>query len=425
MNDNRVFAKCAWRLIPFMVLLYLVNYIDRVNVGFAALTMNRDLGFSPSVYGFGAGLFFLSYAICQVPAGIIVGRIGPRRATMYVLLLWGVISAANAFVWSPASFYALRFSLGVAEAGFFPAMILYLTLWFPKSWLARCIAMFQAANPLAVFVGAPLSGAILGLDGSLSFRGWQWLFLLEGVPACLLAFAVYRLLPDGPPEAAWLKQDEQTAISSRLNTEGIAARGDVGAALRDYRVYAIGFAAAGMMFCQAGIQLWAPQIVQSLGFSNLAVGSLLSLPAILAAMGMVAWGYSSDRYGERIWHFAFAALFTATGLIVAAVSGSYPGVFFGLTIAIIGQFAAMPISNSLAPAFLRGAGLASAVGLYNSFAQLGAFFGPLTMGILKQQTGGFEAGLFAFALAMVLAAVVALALGRAMAPRTRKVAVGA
>ncbi len=373
MNEEKIFAKCAWRLIPFMVLLYLVNYIDRVNVGFAALTMNRDLGFSPSLFGLGAGLFFFSYAISQVPAGLIVGRIGPRRAATYILLLWGVISAGNAFVWSPASFYALRFLLGIAEAGFFPAMILYLTVWFPKAWLARCIAMFQASNPLAVFVGAPLSGAVLGLDGTLSLRGWQWLFLLEGLPACLLAFEVFRLLPDGPLQASWLNHDEKTAVSARLHTEGITARSNIGAALRDYRVYAIGFAAAGILFCQNGVQLWAPQIVQAMGYSNLAVGALLSVPAILAAAGMIAWGYSSDRHDERIWHLALAALFTATGLVIAAVSGGHAIAFVGLTIAIIGQFTAMPLSNSLATAFLRGAGLASAVGLYNTFAQLGGF----------------------------------------------------
>jgi ACS family tartrate transporter-like MFS transporter len=299
-------------------------------------------------------------------------------------------------------------------------MILYLTLWFPKAWLGRSIALFQASNPLAVFVGAPASAAILGLDSKLALHGWQWLFLLEGLPACLLAFAAWLLLTDGPAQATWLNDDEKKHIASRLHAEDIASRGDIGAALRDGRVYAIGLAAAGILFCQNGVQLWAPQIVQALGFSNLAVGAMLSVPAILAAAGMVAWGYSSDKHGERIWHLSLAALFTATGLLIAAISDGYAFTLVGLAIAIIGQFAAMPVSNSIAPAFLRGAGLASAVGLYNTFAQLGGFFGAVTMGVLKQQTGGFAAGLVAFALAISLTAVVALALGRAMAPRAAK-----
>ena len=376
MSDDRVFAKCAWRLIPFITLLYLVNYIDRVNVGFAALTMNNDLGFTPSQFGFGAGIFFVSYALAQVPAALMVARVGPRRGICWVLIAWGAISAANALIFSPESFYALRFALGVAEAGFFPSMIFYLSLWFPKAYLARSVGFFMAANPLAVFVGAPLSGLILELDGAFSLHGWQWLFLIEGLPACLLAFAVYRLLPDAPLHATWLNPDEQEAIGRRLELESATAERNFATVLSDPRIYAIGLAGACYLGCQYGVQLWAPQMVQAVGFSNTEVGFVLAVPSVLAAAAMVLWGYSSDVRGERIWHGAFAAFFTAAGLIIAGSSDSTAAVLFGLTVAIIGQFAILPVMNSVAASFLKGPALAGGIAFYNMISQLGGSAGP-------------------------------------------------
>ena len=420
MSEQQILAKCAWRLIPFITLLYLVNYIDRVNVGFAALTMNQDLGFTPSQFGLGAGIFFVSYALAQVPAALIVARVGPRRGTCFVLMAWGAISAANAFIFSPESFYALRFALGVAEAGFFPSMIFYLSMWFPKAYLARSVGFFMAANPLAVFVGAPVSGLILRLDGVLSLHGWQWLFLLEGLPACLLAFAVYRLLPDAPQHASWLKPEEKDVVCRRLEAEGATAEHNFSSVLSDLRVYAIGLAGACYLGCQYGVQLWAPQMVQAVGFSNTAVGFVLAVPSVLAAVAMVLWGYSSDIRGERIWHAVLAAFFTAVGLIVAGLSDSTAGVLFGLTIAIIGQFAILPVMNSLAASFLRGPALAGGIAFYNMISQLGGSAGPPLIGTLKEQTGDYGAGLFALAFAMVVAGLVVLGLGRAMTPAPRQ-----
>ena len=416
MSDDRVFLRCMWRLVPFMMVLYLVNYIDRVNVGFAALTMNRDLGFSATIYGFGAGIFFFSYALCQIPANVIIERVGARRGIGAILLIWGAISAANAFVWDAWSFYVLRFSLGIAEAGFFPGMIFYLTLWFPKAYLARCIGMFQCSNPLAFVVGGPLSGLILGMDGTGGLHGWQWLFLLEGVPACLLAIAVFYFLPNAPHEARWLDKEEQTTIESRLNIEGATAHRDIGAAFKDWRVFALGLAGGGIIFCLSGLQFFAPQIVQGMGFSNLAVGFMVALPFVLATAGMNLWCYLSDVKGERAWHFAFAALFTAMGLVAASVVSSNTVIFVGLSMAIIGVFAALPVLNSLPPSFLRGPAAAGGIALFNTIAQFGAFSGSLVMGYLKDETGGYSAGLLALALAMVMAAVIVLALNRALAP---------
>jgi ACS family tartrate transporter-like MFS transporter len=215
-EHDRVFTKCAWRLIPFMALLYVINYIDRNNVGFAALTMNADLAFSPSVYGFGAGVFFVSYMLFQLPANLVLDRIGARRWIFIILAAWGLISAATAFVRTPAEFYAVRFLLGVAEAGFFPGMVYYLTLWFPEAYRARFTAWFLSAIPLSVVIGGPLAGLILGMDGIAGLRGWQWLFLIEGIPASLLAFAVLKLLPDGPAHARFLTAEENTSSALGL-----------------------------------------------------------------------------------------------------------------------------------------------------------------------------------------------------------------
>src|SRR5882672_708318 len=246
MNEqDAVFAKCAWRLIPFMGLLYLANYIDRTNAGFAALTMNKDLSFSPTVFGFGAGVFFDGYLLFQVPANIVLGRVGARRWIFTILLIWGAISAATAFVQGPYGFYVLRFLLGIAEAGFFPGMIFYLTLWFPQAFRARFAAGFICAIPLSGVVGAPLSGLILGIDGFVGLHGWQWLFLIEGLPVSLLAFAVLNYLPDGPREAAWLTPAEKTAIATRLAGDAGAEDGDLWHALRDPRVVVLALAGFG------------------------------------------------------------------------------------------------------------------------------------------------------------------------------------
>ncbi|HUJ46949.1 MAG TPA: MFS transporter, partial [Rhizomicrobium sp.] len=215
-EQERVFTKCAWRLIPLMMLLYVVNFIDRSNVGFAALTMNKDLGFSPSVYGFASGIFFIGYLLFQVPATVLIERVGARRLTAAILLIWGLISASNAFVRDAHTFYIVRFVLGVAEAGFFPGMIFYLTLWFPKRLRGRYSAMFSSAIPLAGIIGGPLSGLILGLDGMGGLHGWQWVFLIQGLPASLLAFAVFKFLPDSPARAPWLEDAEKNAVSAGL-----------------------------------------------------------------------------------------------------------------------------------------------------------------------------------------------------------------
>ena len=412
MSDDRVFAKCAWRLIPFMVVLYVVNFLDRVNVGFAALTMNRDLGFSPAIYGFGAGLFFVGYFLCQIPANLILKRIGARRWIFVILAVWGVISVSNAAISGPGSFYTLRFLLGVAEAGFFPGMIFYLTLWFPRFYRARFTASFMTAVPLANIVGAPLSSMILEMNGASQLAGWQWLFLLEGLPACVLAFAVLKFLPDGPGDASWLSDAEKVTIAARLTAEDATSHHSFARALRDPRVLALCPVGLGLSFGNYGVGLWLPQIVQSMGYTNLATGFIVAVPSLAGMIAMVLWGRSSDRHGERVKHVAAAALLAAVSLALASLSGSNLAVLAALTFATIGIYSALPTFYSVPSMFLSGTAAAGGIALVNTFGTgLGGFLGPTVVGLLRQGTGSYAAGMQALALGLTLSATILLILG--------------
>ena len=418
MTEDRVFAKCAWRLIPFMVLLYVVNFLDRVNVGFAALTMNKDLGFSPAIYGFGAGLFFLGYLLFQVPANLILQKIGARRWIFCILAVWGVISVSNAAIQGPTSFYALRFLLGLAEAGFFPGMIFYLTLWFPRGYRARFTATFMTAIPLANIIGAPVSSLILGMNNFTQLAGWQWLFLLEGLPACLLAGAVLRFLPDDPAKASWLHESEKATIASRLVREDATTHHELGRALRDPKVLALCPVGLGLSFGNYGVGLWLPQIVQGMGFSNLATGFVVAIPSIGGAIAMILWGRSSDKSGERVKHVAAAALFAAAALGIASFGPSNLIVLIALSLATMGIYAALPTFYSVPSMFLSGTAAAGGIALVNTFGTgLGGFLGPTIMGLLKQQTGGYAAGMAALALGLTLSATILLIMGQGKLPR--------
>jgi ACS family tartrate transporter-like MFS transporter len=417
MSERQIFTKCAWRLIPFMGLLFLANYIDRVNVGFGALTMNRDLGFSPSVYGLGAGVFFLGYLLFQVPAVVFLARVGARKAVFCIMATWGTISTANALVQSPSSFYALRFFLGVAEAGFIPGMLLYLTYWFPQAYRARYTAMFMSAIPLAFVIGGPLSGLILGMDGWADIHGWQWLFLIEGTPVLLLAFAVLKLLPDGPADASWLTGEEKATIAGRLAAEYSSESRDLRRALCDPCVIALGLAKLGLLVALYGVQLWLPQIVQAMGFSNSATGFVVALTFALSIPAMVLWARSSDVRGERFWHGALSMLLAAAGFIVASLAQNDLLVLVALTLSAVGVLAAVSPMDNLPSSFLSGPALAGGIALYNSIGNVGGFLGPTIIGVLKDATGTYAAGMMALALGLVMSAIIVVALGRAMAWR--------
>jgi len=418
-KQDQVFVKCAWRLIPFMMVLYVTNYLDRVNVGFAALTMNKDLGFSPSIYGFAAGIFFLSYALFQVPANVILERVGARRSVFCIMATWGALSAATAFVQEPLTFYILRFLLGVAEAGFFPGMILYLTFWFPQLYRARFTAIFMAAIPLSSILGGPLSGVILGMDGVAGFHGWQWLFLLEGLPACFLAFAVLKLLPDNPASAAWLTGEEKTTIAKRLAAEQPMVQRDVWTGLSDPRVLALGVAGTCSGIAFWGSQLWLPQIVQAMGFSNFSTGFIVALFYVAGMAAMILWGRSSDRRSERVWHLVIPWLVMATGLVVVSVAQNDIIVLMAFTPVIVGLVASFGPFYTLSASFLSGPAAAGSIALVNVFATgLGGLLGPLLVGKLKEQTGDYSAAMAAMAASLMVGAVIVLLLGRAMAARS-------
>jgi ACS family tartrate transporter-like MFS transporter len=415
MKDD-VFARCARRLIPFIFVLYLVNFIDRVNVGFAALTMNADLGFSPAIFGLGGGVFFLGYSLFQVPANLILEKIGARRWIFCILLLWGAISASNAFVQGPASFYAVRVLLGLAEAGFFPGMVLYLTYWFPKAYRARLVANFMVAIPFANIIGGPVSSLILGMDGIANLQGWQWLFLIEGMPACVLAFSVLVWLPSGPQDAAWLTDEDKHAIAVRLASEDTSQHRAFLPTLLDYRLYALGVVYLGYATGYYGVQLWLPQIVQAMGFSNLATGFLVALPFIAAMVAMVLWGRSSDRTGERIWHVALPALAATVGLLVASAVSSNLVVFLALSVVLVSLMCFQGPFWTLPPAFLGGTAAAGGIAFINTIGTgAGGFLGPYVTGVFREATGDYAAAMAALAVGPALTAIIALALGRGMA----------
>jgi ACS family tartrate transporter-like MFS transporter len=423
-TEDRVFAKCERRLIPFLALLYLISIVDRLNVGFAALTMNADLGFSPSVFGFGAGIFFVGYMLFQVPANLMLIQFGARRWVFTILIVWGAISAACAFVQGPMSFYVLRFFLGVAEAGLFPGVVLYLTYWFPQERRARAIAGFMAASPLAFIIVGPLSGVLLTMDGFAGLKGWQWLFLIEGLPACLLAFALLAVVPDRPDDATWLSVDEKRLIASRLAQEEATDRPGFWTALTDLRLYALGIAYIAVGAGGYGMRLWLPQIVQSMGFSNFANSTFISpMPYLLAVGAMIWWGHSSDKSGERIWHTILPVLLAVVGFTIGAAFSSYDFVvLIGITLVIIGLDAVIGPFWALPSSFLRGPAAAGGIALINTFGTgAGGFIGPYVIGALREATGGFSASMAVLALGLLGTCVIMLAFSRTIMPRTAAV----
>ena len=324
-------GKASLRLIPFLFLAYMVNFLDRVNVGFAALAMNEDLGLTPEMFGFGAGIFFLGYIAFEVPSNVALYRFGARLWIARIMISWGLVAAAMAFIVGEMSFYALRLLLGVAEAGFFPGIILYLTFWFPREERARIVSMFMAAVPIATVIGGPLSGALLGMHGLGGIAGWRWLFVIEALPAILLGALALAVLPDRPRDASWLTPAEAEALEARLAVEAGEARrhGYEGLwqALTNPRVLLLGVTYFCLVIGLYGIGFWMPQVIKTFGLSNLATGFLTAVPYLVAAIGMVLAGRHSDRTGERAWHVALPLLIGACAFAWSALAGALPVVW--------------------------------------------------------------------------------------------------
>jgi ACS family tartrate transporter-like MFS transporter len=416
-------GKAARRLLPFLCLCYMVNFLDRVNVGFAALAMNEDLGFSPSVYGAGAGIFFAGYIMFEVPSNLALQRFGARIWIARIMISWGLVATAMALVHSEGSFYALRLLLGIAEAGFFPGIILYLTYWFPARERARIVSLFMAAVPLATVVGGPVSGALLELHGLWGLAGWQWLFIIEGLPAVLLGVVVLFFLDDRPEGARWLSQEERQALSATLAAEAEATRevgyAGLGQALTRPRVLVLGL----LYFCIVsglyGIGFWMPQVIQTFGLGPLQIGFLTAIPYLVAAIGMVLWGSRSDRSGERIWHIALPLILGGAAFAWSAVSGPLGLTLVALTLATLGIYAAVGTFWSLPTAILTGTGAAAGLALVNSMGNLAGLVSPAIVGVMKQATGTFTAALLYLAGALLVGALIALLFGQAQRARAR------
>lgn len=418
LSESALLARVRRRLIPFMFLLYIVSYLDRINIGFAAVQMNRDLGLSPAVYGFGAGVFFIGYFLFEVPSNLIMERVGARLWIARIMITWGLISSAMMFVRGPVSFYALRFLLGLAEAGFFPGMILYLTYWFSSRERAGAISLFMTAVALAGVVGGPISGALLTMTGVGGLAGWQWLFLLEGLPAVLLGFVVLLYLPNGPADARWLTPAERTFVLGRVRAEGERSEGShqtVRSALASGRIWLFSLSYLGIVSALYGISFWLPTILQGLsGLSDFTVGVLSALPYVAAAVGMVLVGRHSDSTGERRWHVAGSAFIGAAGFLLSAATSSPAPALAAISVAALGIFAAMPPFWAMPTAILRGSGAAAGIALINSIGNLGGFLGPYGIGLIRKATQGFAGALVALAASLVVGGLLALA-----APRNR------
>ena len=411
------------RLIPLLALAYLLNYIDRVNVGFASLTMNADLGLSAAAYGLGAGLFFIGYFFFEVPSNVILDRVGARIWIARIMVTWGIVASSTAFIQGEIGFYVVRVLLGIAEAGFFPGIILYLTYWFPRVERARIVALFFLAVPLSSVVGGPLSTWLISVgDGALGFdAGWRFMFFVEGIPAVLLGIAVLWLLPDRPTRARWLPADQAVALEERIAAEDAAAAGQdrgVAAALRDGRVVALSVVYFGIVFGLYVLAFFLPQIVagfeQQFGadYSLVEVGLITAVPYAIASVTMVLWARHSDRSGERGLHVAVPAVVGAVAIAGALYMDSPLLVMVCVTVCAIGVFAAIPPFWALPNAFLTGAGAAAGIGLINSFGNLSGFAGPFVAGWLKDLTGDSRAGMWVVAVMMLMSAAIVLGFRR-------------
>ena len=393
-----VLAKTRRRLIPFLFLLYIVAYLDRINVGFAALQMNQALGFSPTIYGFGAGIFFLSYVLFEIPSNVILSRVGARIWIARIMISWGLVSSAMMFVQGVTGFYTLRFLLGMAEAGFFPGIIYYLTRWFPIRERARTIAAFMTATLIAGVIGGPLSGALLSFHG-FGLAGWQWLFLLEGLPAVVLGFVVLNFLTERPEEATWLNGAERDTLVACLLEDSRAQREETTArALGNRRTWLLASVYFTIPVTLYGIGFWLPQMLKTAsGGSDLTVGLLSAVPYTAGAIAMVIAGRHSDRTGERRWHVVVAALIGAAGLAASTLSTGVAWSLVTLSIAMAGLASMFGPFWALTTSTMGGVGAAASIALVNSVGNTGGFVGPYLLGALNDATGSFALGLCAIA----------------------------
>jgi ACS family tartrate transporter-like MFS transporter len=422
-QGRAVIRKATWRLIPFLFVLYVVAYLDRVNVGFAALQMNEALGFNAATYGLGAGIFFLGYFLFEIPSNLILQRVGARFWIARIMVTWGLVAIAMALVQNEPTFYLLRFLLGVAEAGFFPGIILYLTYWFPAEERAKTVALFMTAVAISGVVGGPISGLLLSMHGFAGLDGWHWLFLLEGLPAVVLGVVVWFYLPDGPRHARWLAPAEQEWLEGRLAQERAQLGPHAGHTLREAmssgRVWLLCLVYFALVVGNYGLGFWLPQIIEGFGkLTDFQIGLISAVPYLVSAVGMVLIARHSDQTGERRWHVAGALGASALGFVIASQSAGAPVLALAaLSLAAMGIMGSWGPFWSLPPAFLSGTAAASGIALINAVGNLGGFFGPSIVGYIRNATQSFEGGLLALAAVVLLGGGLVLALRQASAPK--------
>jgi MFS family permease len=410
-QQEAVLKKIAWRVVPFLTLAYVVNYLDRTNIGVASLTMNKDLGFTATQYGFGAGIFFLGYTVFEIPSNLVLYSVGARRWIARIMITWGAVSVATAWVYDVNSYYIARFMLGIAEAGFFPGVAYYFAAWFPTQYRTRMLAWFLVAIPLSSVVGGPISGLLLEMNGVLGFQGWQWLFIVEGLPAVMLGFVALYVLADRPETTPWLNDNERRILADMLAAEyRERPKSNLLAALFDIRVILLAVIQFGFTLGSYGIGVFLPQIIKGFGLTNLTSSFLSAVPYVFASAGMLWWSWHVDRTGKKIGNLTFALVVGMAGLAASVTTGS---LFLGLTamtVALVGITSARAIFWPIPTRFLSGVGAAAGLAFINSIGTAGGFAGPYMMGWLKDYTGSFEAGLLAMAGILLAAALLAFSL---------------
>ena len=417
--EQQLMRKVSRHLLGFLFVLFVFSFLDRINIGFAGLTMMQDLGLSGTQFGFATTLFYIAYIACSIPSNIVLARIGARRWIGSMMIAWGLASTATLFASGPASLYALRFLVGVTEAGFLPGMLLYLTYWFPSAYRARANALFMIAMPVTAAIGSALSGVILGLDGHWGLKGWQWLFLLEGMPSVLLGLAVYGYLDDAPGKANWLSKLEQQVLARMLAAEHkpvapAAARGksSVLAEMCSPTVLKFGIAYFCLVNTLAMVAVWTPLIVKSFsgGASNTQIGLLAAIPQICTVIGMIAWGRRSDRLQERRWHIVWPMLLSAAGWLCTAYSGNPVLQLLGVCMASTGAYTAMSVFWTTPDRALSLGARAIGIAVINATGNIGSALNPVVVGWLKDVTHSFSTGLLYASVLLVAGAAIVLTL---------------
>lgn len=410
--QQRALRKAAWRLIPLLALAYFFNYLDRTSVGYAALQMTDQLGLTASQFGLGAGIMFVGYCLCEVPSNLAMYRYGARLWMARIMITWGLAAAATALVVGPYSFYIIRFILGVAEAGFFPGVIFFLTLWFPLQYRTRVLAWFTVATPISFLVGGPLSIWLLQMHGALGLAGWQWMFIIEGLPACILGLITLKVLANRPSEAKWLSTEERDALDSLLAAEtgktqkSHAFKG----ALKDPRVWILSSITFSFTIGTYGIGIWLPQMLKAQGVELSMIGWIASIPYFFSTIGLLFWARHVDRTGKGILNLVIALVLAGLALMLALQMSALIPALIGITLALVGTISAKTIFYTLPAKFLSGQAAAGGIALINSIGAFGGFVGPSLMGYLKETTQSFTAGLMVMGCILFFAAVMALVL---------------